>query len=79
MMLPRRSRHATVNRRLRRTDDVRGMHVDSLLLAICFVAMGVLVLAWAMLPHNASGPELSREYARPERSAADRPVGVQVA
>gem|GEM_PF-5631126 len=53
--------------------------MDSLLLAICFVAMAVLVLAWAMLPHSASEPERSREYARPERSPSERPVGVQVA
>jgi hypothetical protein len=27
--------------------------MDTVLLAICFVAMGILVLAWAMLPHAA--------------------------
>jgi hypothetical protein len=27
--------------------------MDTVLLALCFVAMGILVLAWAMLPHAA--------------------------
>lgn len=26
--------------------------MDTVLLAICFVAMGILVLAWTMLPHG---------------------------
>lgn len=30
--------------------------MDTVLLALCFVAMGILVLAWAMLPHTASAP-----------------------
>jgi hypothetical protein len=28
--------------------------MDTVLLAICFLAMGILVLAWAMLPHAAA-------------------------
>ena len=28
--------------------------VDSMLLVVCLIAMGVLVVAWAMLPHSAS-------------------------
>jgi hypothetical protein len=30
--------------------------MDTVLLAICFVAMAILVLAWVLLPHAAPAP-----------------------
>jgi len=32
--------------------------MDTVLLALCFVAMGILVLAWATLPHTAPATTL---------------------
>lgn len=72
-MLPRRCRRATVvgfdPTRLRQGDGM----MDTVLLAICFVAMGILVLAWAMLPHAAPAQSTIMTEVRPSPGAGGTP------
>lgn len=50
--------------------------MDTVLLALCFVAMGILVLAWAMLPHAA--PTATYQV-REATTSVDTALNVQAA
>lgn len=77
-MLPGRCRRAAVVRKAH--GYVKGKPImDSILLALCFLAMGVLVLAWAMLPHRAAAAEPAPEYRVAEAPAVDPALNIQAA